>query len=145
MQLTRYTDYSLRVLMYLAAMPGELTRIEDISDAYGISRGHVMKVVRGLANEGYVESLRGRGGGVKLARSADDISLGEVVRATEENLALVECFGPGSSGHCVIEPACGLQGALSAALDAFLATLDAYTLGDLMTKRRAMTRLLEIA
>lgn len=143
MQLTRFTDYGLRVLIYLAARPDRLARIEEIADAYGISRGHVMKVVRRLVGHGYVESLRGRGGGVRLARPASEIGLGDVVRKTEENLALVECLG--DHGSCVIESACGLQHALARALEAFLSTLDGYTLEDLIKKPRKLARLLQIA
>jgi Rrf2 family nitric oxide-sensitive transcriptional repressor len=143
MQLTRYTDYSLRVLMYLAARPDRRARIEEISNAYGISRGHVMKAVRGLSNHGFVESARGRNGGLRLARPASQIGLGAVVRRCEENLSLVECFG--NKGGCVVESICGLQGALNQALDAFFAVLDDYTLADLMTHPRKMAQLLQIA
>ena len=143
MQLTHFTDYSLRVLMYLAVRPGRVGRIEEIAETYDISRGHVMKVVRRLGAFGFVTTIRGRGGGLRLARAAAEIGIGEVVRQTEENLALVECFR--SEGSCVIDPACGLQGAFEEALEAFLASLDRYTLEDLIRQPRKMAKLLEIA
>jgi Rrf2 family nitric oxide-sensitive transcriptional repressor len=142
MQLTRYTDYSLRVLMYLAARPGRLAHIDEIADAYGVSRGHLMKVVRDLATREFVESSRGRGGGVRLTRPPSEIVLGDVVRATEENLTIVECFG--SNNKCVIAPACGLKHTLALALEAFFAVLDDYTLADLTTKRHKLAGLLNI-
>ena len=144
MQLTRFTDYSLRVLMYLAVEPERSARIEDVSQSYGISHGHVMKVVRGLSHHGFIETVRGRGGGIKLARPTDEIRLGDVVRATEENLALVECLSS-DGGRCVVQPACGLQGALTKALDAFLEVLDDYSLEDLVRRRTSLGRLLHIA
>ena len=143
MQLTRYSDYSLRVLMYLAARTESLATIEEIATAYDISQGHVMKVIRGLVAEGFVESLRGRGGGVRLALPPEEIVLGDVVRATEENLALVECFS--ESSRCRIERACGLQGVLGEALDAFLGVLDDYTLADILGNRSRLSKLLQIA
>jgi Rrf2 family nitric oxide-sensitive transcriptional repressor len=142
MQLTRFTDYSLRVLMFLVVRPGTLARIDEIAETYDISRGHVMKVVRALSQHGYVESVRGRSGGIRLSRPACEIRLGEVVRKTEANLAIVECFG--ADGICRIESACGLQAALTSALDAFLAVLDEYTLDDLVERPRVMARLLQI-
>ena len=144
MQLTRFTDYSLRVLMYLAVRPERIGRIEEISESYGISRGHVMKVVRGLSQKGFVDTLRGRGGGIRLAREATAIGLGEVVRAMEENVALVECLSA-EGGECIVQPACGLTHALSRALEAFFAILDEYTLDDLVKQRGELVRLLEIA
>lgn len=143
MQLTRYSDYSLRVLIHLAVARRPLSTIEGIASAFGISRGHVMKVVRHLAALGLVETVRGRGGGLRLARDPDEVNVGAVVRHTEENLALVECFRP--DGHCPIEEACVLRPALHEALDAFLAVLDGYTLADLVARRRArLARLLEL-
>jgi Rrf2 family nitric oxide-sensitive transcriptional repressor len=140
--LTRYTDYSLRVLIYLALEPERLATIEEIAGSYGISKAHLMKVAHQLGLRGYVETVRGRGGGLRLARRPEDIGVGEVVRATEENLALVECFEPKSG--CAIEPACGLRAALQDALRAFLAALDRYTLADLVARRRApLVRLLD--
>jgi Rrf2 family nitric oxide-sensitive transcriptional repressor len=135
MQLTRYSDYSLRVLIYLAVRPDELATIEEIAHAYGISRAHLMKVVHQLGRGGFLSTLRGRGGGFQLARPAEEIGVGEVVRFTEGTLELVECFDPETS-RCRIDPVCGLRGALEQALDAFLETLDRYTLADLVARRR---------
>ncbi len=135
MQLTRYSDFSLRVLIYLAVARAPLSTIEEIAAAYGISRGHLMKVVRHLSALGYVETVRGRSGGLRLAREPVDVNVGEVIRRTEENLALVECFR--GEGRCPIEQACLLRRALHMALDAFLAVLDGFTLADLVSRRRA--------
>jgi Rrf2 family nitric oxide-sensitive transcriptional repressor len=141
-QLTRYSDYSLRVLIYLALDPNRLVTIEDIARSYDISKTHLMKVVHQLGLAGYVETVRGRGGGLRLARPPEEIGVGELVRATEESMALAECFQP--SGRCAIEPACGLRPVLHEALAAFLAVLDRYTVADLVARRRKpLTELLE--
>lgn len=136
MRLTRYTDYALRVLTHLAAYPDRLCSIAGIAAAYGISRNHLMKVVNDLARAGYVESVRGRGGGIRLARPASAIRLGEIVRHTEEGFDLVDCVG------CIIAPACGITGMLGEALSAFMAVLDRYTLQDLMRRRSDIAALL---
>jgi Rrf2 family nitric oxide-sensitive transcriptional repressor len=142
-QLTRYSDYSLRVLIYLALDPERLVTIEDIARSYDISKAHLMKVVHQLGLRGYVETMRGRGGGLRLARSPEEIRIGEVVRSTEENMDLVECFDSASS-RCAIEPTCGLRSVLHEALAAFLAVLDRYTLADIVARRRKpLARLLE--
>jgi Rrf2 family nitric oxide-sensitive transcriptional repressor len=143
-QLTRYSDYSLRVLIYLAVDPDRLATIEDIARSYGISKAHLMKVVHQLGLRGYLETMRGRGGGLRLARRPEEIVVGDVIRSTEENMTLVECFDQASS-QCVIEPMCGLRSVLSEALTAFLTVLDRYTLADLVARRRKpLARLLEI-
>lgn len=143
MQLTRYSDYSLRVLIHLAVAVRPLCTIEEIARAYGISQGHLMKVVRHLAALGLVETVRGRSGGLRLARSPERVNVGEVIRRTEENLALVECFR--EDGTCPIEAACVLRSALHEALAAFLAVLDGYTLADLVARRRMrLARLLGV-
>ncbi|MCJ8158640.1 Rrf2 family transcriptional regulator [Sphingomonas sp. LaA6.9] len=129
MRLTRYTDYAMRVLLYLGARPEQLCSIAEISRAYGISQNHLMKVVNDLVNAGYVTSVRGRFGGVRLGRPAMDINVGAVVRHTEDGFDLVDC------GSCIIAPACGLTGALREALAAFMAVLDGYSLDDLLVKR----------
>jgi Rrf2 family nitric oxide-sensitive transcriptional repressor len=135
MQLTRYSDYSLRVLIYLAVRPDHLATIEEIAQAYGISKAHLMKVVHQMGRAGFLETVRGRGGGFRLARAPEDITVGDVIRYTEDKMDLVECFDPETS-HCRIEPVCGLRGVLVEALDAFLKTLDRYTLADLVARRR---------
>ena len=143
MQVTRFSDYSLRVLIYLAADPDRMATIEDISRGYDISKAHLMKVVHQLGLRGYLETVRGRGGGLRLARRPEEIRIGDVVRSTEENMALVECFDPASS-ECVIQSVCRLRPVLNEALAAFLDVLDRYTLADLVARRRKpLTRLLE--
>jgi len=131
MRLTLYTDYSLRVLIYLGLRGNELSTIQSISSAYGISRNHLMKVVQELAREGYVESVRGQGGGLRLRRPPEEIRLGEVVRKMEPDLALVECFRPDNS--CVITPACQLPPILNRALTAFIDELNRHTLAELLS------------
>ncbi|HEX7787452.1 MAG TPA: Rrf2 family transcriptional regulator, partial [Methylomirabilota bacterium] len=135
MQLTRYSDYSLRVLIYLAVRPDQLATIEEIAQAYGISKAHLMKVVHQMGRAGFLETVRGRGGGFRLGRAPEDIRVGDVIRYTEDKMDLVECFDPETS-HCRIEPVCGLRGVLEEALDAFLNALDRYTLADLVARRR---------
>jgi Rrf2 family nitric oxide-sensitive transcriptional repressor len=143
MQLTRYADYSLRVLIHLAVTPKPLATIQEIAGAYGISHAHLMKVVQHLSALGLVETVRGRSGGLRLARPPEDVNVGRLVRDTEENLALVECFR--DDGHCAIESMCLLRRALHEALDAFLAVLDRYTLADLIARRRKpLAELLQI-
>jgi len=139
MRLTTYTDYSLRVLMYVAAKPDGLSTIREIADAYGISNNHLMKIVFELGRHGLLENLRGRSGGIRLARPADEIRIGEVVRFTESETALVECFG--SADGCAISAPCRLKGALNEALEAFLAALDRYTLRDLVRGNRGLIAL----
>lgn len=128
MRLTRYTDYALRVLIYLGAQPEKRCSIAEISRAYGISQNHLMKVVNDLVNAGYLVSARGRFGGIKLARQPSAINVGEVIRHTEDGFDLVDCRA------CLIAPACGLTGAVRQALAAFMAVLDGYTLADLISK-----------
>jgi Rrf2 family nitric oxide-sensitive transcriptional repressor len=135
MRLTRYTDYAMRVLIHLAAHPERLCSIAEISRAYSISQNHLMKVVNDLVRQGFVASSRGRSGGIKLGRPAEEINVGAVVRHTEEGFDLVDC------GACVIAPACGLNGVLNQALGAFMGVLDGYTLADL-SMRKADLRIL---
>ena len=129
MRLTRYTDYAMRVLLYLAARPQQQCSISEISRAYGASQSHLMKVVNDLVNAGYLISARGRFGGIRLARDPQEINVGAVIRHTEEGFELVDCV------DCVIAPACGLTSALGEALAAFLGVLDGYSLHDLMGRR----------
>jgi Rrf2 family transcriptional regulator, nitric oxide-sensitive transcriptional repressor len=143
MRLTFHTDYALRLLMLLAMEAEDLHTIEEVARRYGISRNHLMKVTQTLAQAGYVESVRGRGGGIRLGRPAGEINLGAVVRATEDDFAVVECFDR-VRNTCVIASACGLRGALDEAIRAFLAVLDRYSLADMIgnpSQLRRMRRL----
>jgi len=135
MRLTRLTDYSFRVLLFLAANHGRQATIRDIATRYDISRNHLMKVVHQLGANGYIDTLRGKGGGIKLARPPEQIVVGDVVRSMEENMDIVACFQPDFSA-CVLAPACRLKTAMNEALHSFLATLDLYTLADLIGEQQ---------
>jgi Rrf2 family nitric oxide-sensitive transcriptional repressor len=141
MRLTVYTDFSLRVLMYIALNPERRPTIAEIAASYGISKNHLMKVVYQLATAGYLTTVRGKNGGMRLARPASDIGLGEIVRHTEPDMALVPCFDP-VRAPCVISPACKLRRALHEARDAFLQVLDAYSLADLVENQAPLAALL---
>lgn len=136
MRLTRYTDYSLRVLIHLALNDDRLCSIGEISRAYEVSHNHLMKVVNALAHDGFIETVRGRAGGMRLARSATDISVGEVVRRTEEGFQLADCSG------CALSPACGLTGVLAEGRRAMMAVFDSYKIADLLTDKETMRRLI---
>ena len=140
MRLTTYTDYTLRVLIRLAVGPRDLTTIAEIADSYGISENHLTKVVHKLGVAGYIETVRGRNGGIRLLKRPGDINVGEIVRRTEPDFDLVPCFAESSA--CAIEPACVLKDALAEARDAFLAALERYTLADLVVPRRKIAALL---
>lgn len=135
MRLTRYTDYSLRVLIHLALHEDRICSIGEISRTYDISQNHLMKVVNALAHDGFVETLRGRAGGMRLARAAKDITVGEVVRRTEDGFQLADCSG------CALSPACGLTGVLQKGAQAMLAVFDSYTIADLLTDKATMLRM----
>jgi Rrf2 family nitric oxide-sensitive transcriptional repressor len=139
MRLTQYTDYAMRVLLYLGARPEKLCAISEISRAYGISQNHLMKVVNDLVRQGYVASVRGRFGGIRLGRAPGEINVGAVIRHTEDGFDLVDC------GNCIIAPACGLTGALHQALAAFMQVLDGYTLADLLARRGDMRLLFNVS
>ncbi|SCZ49054.1 Rrf2 family transcriptional regulator [Thiohalomonas denitrificans] len=132
MNLTRHTDYALRVLMYLGSQPERLATISEIAEAYAVSRNHLMKVVHELGRAGLVRTVRGHGGGIELGRDPVEINVGVVVRLMEGNLDIIDCAKPG----CPIVAACGLRGVLDEARDAFLAVLDSYSLQDLIQSRR---------
>lgn len=131
MQLTRHTDYALRVLMYLSINKEGLATISDIAQAYDISRNHLVKIVHELAGHGFVQTYRGKSGGMRLALAPEEIGVGDVVRRMEGTLEVVNCTGP----RCAILPDCRLRGVLTEARDAFLAVLDGYTLRDLIARR----------
>lgn len=144
MRITRYTDYSLRVLLFLAVKGEEQSTIGEIAQSYGISKNHLMKVVQELNSNGYVVATRGRNGGLRLKGRPEDINIGTLVRGTEQDLALVECFNGGTG--CVISPACELKKVLAQALEAFFAVLDGFTLADILPERKRtdLIRLLAI-
>jgi Rrf2 family nitric oxide-sensitive transcriptional repressor len=134
MRLTNFTDYALRLLMFAAAHEDRLITIEEVSEVYKISRGHLMKVTNSLTRAGYLTAVRGRSGGLKLAKPPRKIRLGDVVRTTEPDFALVECFG--AEGQCCITRRCRLASILREGLGAFNTVLDKYTLADLMLRPR---------
>lgn len=137
MRLTRFSDYSIRVLMHLATLDQGRASIAGIADSYGISHSHLMKVVQDLAAAGDVETLRGRGGGIRLARPADEINLGTLLRRTEGNDGLIDC------STCLIAGPCGLPGVLAGAMRAFYAELDRFTLADIIRDRGKLRKLFE--
>ncbi|TDT44239.1 BadM/Rrf2 family transcriptional regulator [Halospina denitrificans] len=138
MRLTLYTDYAVRMLMFVALRDGQRGTIREIAAAYGISRNHLMKVAHNLQREGYLTTTRGKGGGLQLALPSDEIHLGTLVRTMEPDLILAECFGP--CNQCVITPSCQLKFILDDALKAFLAKLDEYTLDDVTSPRAQKLR-----
>jgi len=142
MRLTVHTDYALRVLMYLAVHPQPMPTIGEIAASYGVSRAHLMKVAYQLGLAGYIETVRGKKGGLRLARPPGEIGIGAVVRHTEPDFTLVPCFDP-ECGACVLTPDCLLRGALYQARAAFLEVLDRYTLADLTANRAALAPLLD--
>jgi Rrf2 family nitric oxide-sensitive transcriptional repressor len=130
-QLSLHADYALRVLIYIGANPGRMVRTQEISDAYGISKHHLVRVMHTLEEHGYIQIHAGRSGGVTLACEPQAIRLGEVVRHTEPNLRLAECFDM-QSNTCPIAGVCGLKRILNEALSKFIAALNAYTLADIV-------------
>lgn len=150
MRLTNYSDYALRTLMYLAVMPADadLATIQDIADSYQISKSHLTKIIHQLAQLGYIESIRGKNGGIRLARRPEQINLGEVLRHTEPDFALVPCFVAARQANdklepsiekdsradqvsCMIQPSCLLKNVFYEATQAFIAVMDSYTLADI--------------
>ncbi|MDR3481964.1 MAG: Rrf2 family transcriptional regulator [Burkholderiaceae bacterium] len=134
MRLTIYTDYTLRTLMYLGLNRDQLVTINDIAEMHGISKNHLMKVVHQLGLSGMVETVRGRNGGLRLNKDPADINIGDVVRASESDFYMAECFDP-ENNACVYSPGCMLKGVLSSATAAYLAVLDGVTLSDLIEKK----------
>ncbi|RUR31992.1 Rrf2 family transcriptional regulator [Vreelandella andesensis] len=134
MHLTSFTDYSIRVLLYLAAKGEKRSTIDEIASSYGISRHHLVKVVQDLNMGGYITAFRGKNGGLILKRAPDMIQLGDLIRHTEPEFSLVECFR--DKNQCVITPSCQLRPVLNEALNAFFEVLDRYTLADLLNDQR---------
>ncbi|RAI83473.1 Rrf2 family transcriptional regulator [Macrococcoides caseolyticum subsp. hominis] len=133
MKLTLYSDYSLRVLMYIARQEHRV-QIDEIAKFYGISKNHLTKVVNNLATLGYIETTRGRGGGIRIKMAPEEINIGTLIRKTEEHFNLVECFDR-ETNTCPIAGICGLQGVLGEALNAYLSVLDKYTLQDILFRK----------
>jgi Rrf2 family nitric oxide-sensitive transcriptional repressor len=144
MRLTSFTDYSLRVLVYLAVSGEEQVTIREISQRYGVSRNHLMKVVQALSQKGYLIALRGKNGGLRLKISPAEINVGTLVREMENDLVLAECLG--DNNQCILTPACKLKFVLSEALNAFFEVLDAYTLEDMLPegKRTELISILQL-
>jgi Rrf2 family nitric oxide-sensitive transcriptional repressor len=143
MRLTDYTDYSLRTLIYVAVYPDELVTVQRIADAFGIPKNHLIKIVQKLGHAGLLHTMRGRTGGIRLGRPAEQINVGEVVRTMESDFALVECFH--EENACVITRVCGLRHALNQAMQAYFEVLDSYTLQDLVAKPQALSKVFEQA
>jgi Rrf2 family nitric oxide-sensitive transcriptional repressor len=144
LRLTVYTDYALRMLMYLALKDDGLATIAEIAESYDISKNHLTKIAHQLGVAGYVTTVRGRRGGLRLAIFAEAISLGEIVRLAEPDMALVSCFKP-IDAPCALRRCCVMRGALEKACLAFIAVLDDYTLADLVKPQARMRTLLAIA
>jgi len=141
MQLSKFSDYALRTLMHLAVADEHMMTTRQISEIHGAKYNHLAKVTQWLVREGYVVSLRGRAGGLRLAKRTEDIDIGYVLRRLESQSDLVECLRP-DGGHCVLAPSCGLTAALKNAQEAFFASLDQITLSDLTKKNAPLTKLL---
>lgn len=142
MHLTQFSDYSLRLALYLACHPDRVVSVDEVSRAFAISRHHLVKVVQTLTDLGVVEAHRGRGGGMRLAMPPSAINVGWLIRRTEPHFNLVECF-EAATNTCPIAPACGLKGALQRAQQAFLKVLDEYTLDQFQARRGVLVPLLE--
>lgn len=141
MKLTGFTDYSLRVLVYLAARPSHRATIAEIAQAFDVSEHHLTKVVHLLGRQGWIDTVRGKGGGMLLARQPRDICIGAVVRDTEGASMPAECFAP-DGGHCAISSCCRLKGVLGEAVNAFYAVLDQYSLADITRNGQVLGRVL---
>lgn len=159
MKLTHYSDYALRSLIYLAVKPkaGELANIDDIACAYDISKSHLTKIIHQLGKLGYIESVRGKGGGIRLAKNPHEINIGELIRHTENDFGILECLGDSSDdrskisvvnlnphNNCVISPACRLKGVFYKAMLAFIQVLDEYTLADILGDTEVLSELLTV-
>ena len=144
MRVTKFSDFALRILIFLEAQPKDrLTTIAEISNIYSISTNHVRVVVHKLGKLGYIDCIQGKGGGIKLGKDASTISVGDVVRDTENDFYMVECFDPDKETNCAIEKACKLKGVMREALNAFLSVLDQYTIADLAVNKISILKQLE--
>lgn len=142
MQITTFSDYCLRILIFLAVCDGRRVSAREIAEHYGISIHHIAKAGKWLAKHGHVVATKGKGGGLTLARKPEDIKIGVVIRQAEENTGLVECMR--ENGHCAIHGACGLAPILSAAQTAFFEALDHYSIADATAKKQGIAQLLKI-
>ncbi len=136
MHLSTFTDYALRVLIYAAARAPEQVSLTELAEAYGISRNHLIQVVRKLGHLDYLHTARGRGGGIRLGKPAEDITIAEIVKVTEPGFDMAECFKKEGGNRCRLTPVCTLRGVLSEATQAFLDTLEQTTLADIVADRR---------
>lgn len=143
MNFNRFTDYSLRVLLYVALRPDQRVSIDEIKQFYNISKDHLIKVVNNLGHLGYIHTIRGRNGGIELAMEPSEISIGDVVRKTESNFNLVECFEP-EANQCAVTGVCHLKFILAEALETFMEVLDRYTLDDIVADQGIAKNLLQI-
>jgi len=143
MQITTFSDYCLRILIFLAVSEGRKTTAREIAERYNISTHHVAKASQWLVREGHVSAMRGKGGGLRLARDPHDINIGHVIRKAEEGTGLVECMR-GSEPGCAIAPACGLSSILDEARVAFFETLEKYSVADATKRRSGLARLLQL-
>ena len=142
MKLTKHTDYALRILIYSSLQPKErLLSIQEVTDVYELSRNHVMKIVQKLGQEGYLTTIRGKGGGFHLGRKPEEINLGELICKLEPSMKLVDCEEP----VCRISPACRLQSILAEAMNGFMDVLNSYTLADLVNNPKELSGLLAIS
>lgn len=143
MRLTQQTNYAVRTLMYCAANPDRPSKVPDIAASFGMSETHLFKIMKVLVDAGLVTTIRGRNGGITLARPAERITVGEVVRAAEENFQLAECFNSGRR-DCPLIPSCGFNGLLHEALEAFMSVLDQHTIAELAADRSNLRVLLQM-
>jgi len=142
LKLTTFTDYSLRVLIFLAARPGQRTTIAEVAQAFGVSEPHLVKVVHFLGQQGWLLNVRGKGGGLELGMAPERVRVGQVVRQTEGEVRVAECFNEAGFNDCRISDCCHLRGVLGEAVTAFYAVLDRYTLADLVVNRQQLARVL---
>lgn len=143
MQITKFSDFALRVLIHLATLGEGLRSTRELAEMHGVSFNHLAKVTQWLTNEGYLTSTRGRSGGLRLALAPEDISIGTLMRKSERGSALVECMRDGHESGCVMTPACGLLPVLNEAQEAFFQVLDQRSLADILAKNRGMINLLK--